>query len=223
MAKSDQLRQLRAGTVINRTSKRQEKDIVVALREVEQRLSAAYPNLKLHYISQWLLRDIVDKLRQLYPDIDFRYYFDTSSIRPDGGILSLVDKKDNKFPILIGEAKNQGTNEKRLAGIENFLNRCPMKRNEIYLGDGLYASFDGYHVVLRAPRMGGDHYVALEPSVMRALQDYYDHLKEERRARQESQEAEKTGQRDDERVSGEGLRAQSPDEGDPRKSPNSQG
>ena len=34
---------------------------------------------------------------------------------------------------------------------------------ETYLGDGLYASFEGYQIVLRAPREGGDHWVALEP------------------------------------------------------------
>lgn len=34
---------------------------------------------------------------------------------------------------------------------------------ETYLGDGLYASFDGYMVKLRAPRENGDHWVALEP------------------------------------------------------------
>lgn len=32
---------------------------------------------------------------------------------------------------------------------------------EIYLGDGLYAHFDGYHIILRAPREFGYHYVAL--------------------------------------------------------------
>jgi hypothetical protein len=40
---------------------------------------------------------------------------------------------------------------------------------EVYLGDGLYASHDGFQIILRAPRMGGDHYVALEPQVYRAL------------------------------------------------------
>ena len=39
--------------------------------------------------------------------------------------------------------------------------------NESYLGDGLYASFDGFSIWLRAPRAEGDHYVALEPQVFR--------------------------------------------------------
>lgn len=43
---------------------------------------------------------------------------------------------------------------------------------ETYLGDGLYASFDGYHIMLRAPRELGDHYVALEPPVFDELVEY---------------------------------------------------
>ncbi len=41
--------------------------------------------------------------------------------------------------------------------------------SETYLGDGLYASFDGFYVKLRAPRDGVDHWVALEPAVVRAF------------------------------------------------------
>jgi hypothetical protein len=36
---------------------------------------------------------------------------------------------------------------------------------ETYLGDGLYASFDGYQIWLRAPREEGGHRVAMETSV----------------------------------------------------------
>ena len=43
---------------------------------------------------------------------------------------------------------------------------------EEYLGDGLYASFDGCQIVLRAPRIGGDHWVALEPGVIEAFIAY---------------------------------------------------
>jgi hypothetical protein len=36
-----------------------------------------------------------------------------------------------------------------------------------YLGDGLYAQFDGFMVTLSAPREFGEHYVCLEPEVLR--------------------------------------------------------
>lgn len=40
---------------------------------------------------------------------------------------------------------------------------------ETYLGDGLYASFDGFQIVLRAPRLDGDHWVGLDGQVYEAL------------------------------------------------------
>jgi hypothetical protein len=52
---------------------------------------------------------------------------------------------------------------------------------ETYLGDGLFVSFDGYSVVLRAPREHGDHFVALEPEVLRAFCVYLEELAREHR------------------------------------------
>lgn len=37
---------------------------------------------------------------------------------------------------------------------------------ETYLGDGLYVSYDGWQVKLRAPRIEGDHEVYLEPQTI---------------------------------------------------------
>jgi hypothetical protein len=45
-------------------------------------------------------------------------------------------------------------------------------KNETYLGDGLYASFDGFMITLRAPREHEDHWVALEPKVFAALLEF---------------------------------------------------
>jgi hypothetical protein len=41
-----------------------------------------------------------------------------------------------------------------------------MPPDETYLGDGLYASYDGYQIKLRAPREHGDDEVYLEPVVL---------------------------------------------------------
>ena len=43
---------------------------------------------------------------------------------------------------------------------------------EEYLGDGLYASFDGFQFCLRAPRSEGDSLVYLEPDVVVAFERY---------------------------------------------------
>ena len=37
-----------------------------------------------------------------------------------------------------------------------------MSEREVYLGDGLFASWDGWQIKLRAPREGDDHVVFLE-------------------------------------------------------------
>ncbi len=52
--------------------------------------------------------------------------------------------------------------------------------NETYLGDGLFASFDGWQIILRAPRAGGDHHVGLEPDVYEALKRYVASLQDQR-------------------------------------------
>ncbi len=49
----------------------------------------------------------------------------------------------------------------------------PLTTNETYhLGDGLYASFDGYQICLRAPREDGDHVVFLEPQLWDILIEF---------------------------------------------------
>lgn len=48
--------------------------------------------------------------------------------------------------------------------------------NERYLGDGLYMSFDGYQIALRAPRVDGDHIVYLEPGTLHGLIEYAQQL-----------------------------------------------
>ena len=47
-----------------------------------------------------------------------------------------------------------------------------IKFKETYLGDGLYAFYDGFAVWLRAPRDGEDHVCALEPEVMKNFVDF---------------------------------------------------
>ncbi len=58
--------------------------------------------------------------------------------------------------------------------------------NAMYLGDGVYASFDGYSInldlrgqPLGSPQFGHVCKIALEPDVLKSLIDYYDRLKKE--------------------------------------------
>ena len=116
MADKMRLRSQREGTVINFTSKRQEEEIIQALDEVVEYLDAKFgKKISLAYEKQWNLKDIVGELRQYYPEMDFHHHFETSSIRPDGGILFIKTNLANTltYPILISEVKNQGTNDLR--------------------------------------------------------------------------------------------------------------
>jgi hypothetical protein len=44
--------------------------------------------------------------------------------------------------------------------------------NEEYLGDGLYASFNGCMIILRATCTHGDHWIGLELKTFAGLLDY---------------------------------------------------
>ena len=54
------------------------------------------------------------------------------------------------------------------------LRRC----NDTYLGDGVYASCDGYQIWLRTPRDGGWHEIAMEPEVLTAFDEYREKLRD---------------------------------------------
>ena len=50
---------------------------------------------------------------------------------------------------------------------------------ETYLGDGLYASFDGFQIRLRAPSYCEEHIVYLDPDTLSAFLQYVEKLKEQ--------------------------------------------
>ena len=53
-----------------------------------------------------------------------------------------------------------------------LLGAAMTQETEAYLGDGLFARFDGYGIELRAPRENGDHFVVLEPSALERLLEF---------------------------------------------------
>jgi len=112
MAEKERLRQNRAGTIINVTSKKMEQDVIVALQQTVMYIEKKF-RVRLAHTTDLFLKDIISVLQERYQDVDFTCKFERSSMRPDGGILSIVAKDSRKFPILITEAKNQGTNELR--------------------------------------------------------------------------------------------------------------
>ncbi len=117
MAKRDQLRRQRTGTVINATSKKQESAVIKALFKVEKNVRKKFGReISIGHKKQWYLKDMVAEFRHTYPDIEFHYHSESSSIRPDGGFLYIEGPSTGKltYPILIAEVKNQGTNDLRM-------------------------------------------------------------------------------------------------------------
>ncbi|MEI6450455.1 MAG: EcoRI family type II restriction endonuclease [Actinomycetes bacterium] len=116
MARKHQLRDQRAGTVINVTSRKQESEAILALGQVVDHLLQKFAKqVTLAHEKQWYLKDTVAELRHSYPDTEFHHHFDRSSIRPDGGILLIQGRPGDElsYPILIAEVKNQGTSDLR--------------------------------------------------------------------------------------------------------------
>jgi type II restriction enzyme len=112
MAGKKHLRIVRTNTVINTTSKKQEEALIRALKRVENDITHKF-SVTLTWQAEWKLVEIIQNLTALFPDVDFETPLSTSTMKPDGGILSLVDSHGKKHPILIAERKNQGTNDIR--------------------------------------------------------------------------------------------------------------
>jgi len=56
---------------------------------------------------------VISDLKSAFADVDFHCFHESSAMRPDGGILSIVSRDGAAYPILIAEKKNQGTNDLR--------------------------------------------------------------------------------------------------------------
>lgn len=113
MARKTQLRELRKDTVINTKSKRQDKQCEKTIEKIIPELEKEF-SVEIVWEKKILLTDIISHLRKTYPNVNFgNPAKDTSFMTPDGGITYIKDREDNRYPILIAEVKNQGTNDLR--------------------------------------------------------------------------------------------------------------
>ena len=113
MSNKYELREQRINTRINEISKMQDKQLSKVVDLIKSTLEDEFEGTTVQKRNQWLLQDIVEDLRNSYPDVEFFNYHDRSSMRPDGGILVLESMEGEQYPILISEKKNQGTNDIR--------------------------------------------------------------------------------------------------------------
>ena len=109
--RKENLMKKRKNTVLNKTSKNQEKELEEIVFKVKERLEEKY-NIDIVFEKKIFILEIVDKLNKLY---NKKHYYENekSFINPDGGFL-FVNINNEKLPILISEVKNQGTNDQRL-------------------------------------------------------------------------------------------------------------
>ncbi len=115
MANKQQLRRNRYGTIINTTSSKQELQLSDALLATTEIVIEKF-GLELVHLKRARLKDIVTDLRANFPSAEFDEPLTNTFMMPDGGVLNIVSARgDRRFPILITEVKNQGTNDLREA------------------------------------------------------------------------------------------------------------
>lgn len=100
----------------------QETTLAHALKNVVARLHREF-DVELRHERIWRLIDMVNRVKEDFPDVPFAEPDNNRWFEPDGGILSIIDRKDQSHVILISEVKNQGTNVERVAA---GLKRQPM-------------------------------------------------------------------------------------------------
>jgi type II restriction enzyme len=112
MAEKHRLRMSRAGTILNLTSREQESALGKALKLATAKLLQDF-GLDLAHEKTLKIPEIVEHLARDFPEADFYEPSPRATMQPDGGVLSIRDKSGTKYPILISEVKNQGTNDLR--------------------------------------------------------------------------------------------------------------
>jgi type II restriction enzyme len=114
MSHKEQLSAQRVNTIINGESKREDKQCARVIEKVRADLEKEF-GIHLFWEKKILLSDVIDHLKKIYPTVDFGTASDTSFMTPDGGITFIVGKDGERYPLLIAEVKNQGTNDLRAA------------------------------------------------------------------------------------------------------------
>ncbi len=113
MANKHRLRKDHKDMVLNSVSKKQEKKLSSAVAAVLDQIKIQFPNFMFVHETQTYLTSLIEKLKQKFPSVSFTTCLETSTMRPDGGIIYLVGKNETRYPVLISEKKNQGTNDLR--------------------------------------------------------------------------------------------------------------
>ena len=110
---SNGLSERRTNTVINETSKKQDKTIITSRNNAIAELVKMYPDFTFVVKNKIYLKDIVNDIKLKTGNDDFFCELESTYITPDGQFLYAV-KDGVENLILISERKNQGTNDRRI-------------------------------------------------------------------------------------------------------------
>ena len=94
-------------TIFNEEALQHEKNLQDSVLKIKSELESMYPELKFTYRKKLYLSEIVEKLGKTFTPESKKPY-----VNPDGGLL-FIEWNGTEYPILISEAKKQGTNDER--------------------------------------------------------------------------------------------------------------
>ena len=118
MSNKAQLSNQRLDTIINSISLTEDKLCFRVISKLKEQLKSDF-NVNLQWEKKVLLGDVISILKNAFPEVSFADVRPSSFMSPDGGITYIVDKSGNRYPLLIVEVKNQGTNDSRaIAGLK---------------------------------------------------------------------------------------------------------
>lgn len=105
----------------NKISKIDDKEINASadkvIKYLEERfdMRTKFKDYHLEFENSIKISDMIEFIKRKSNRTEFYMYDDKRAIFPDGGIIYLVDDKENiKYPLVIAEVKHQGTNNERI-------------------------------------------------------------------------------------------------------------
>jgi len=94
--------------IFNESALQHERKLQESVLKIKSELESMYPELKFTHRKKLYLSEIVEKLGKTFTPASKKPYVD-----PDGGLL-FIEWNGTEYPVLISEAKKQGSNDVRL-------------------------------------------------------------------------------------------------------------
>lgn len=94
------------------------------MSEIMRKLRVEWPNLSFRHRMEIYKQEINSKLASVNPRLGQVLFVERSSIKPDGGVIEVMDKQGDYRIVLVSESKHQGNDvEKIRAGVKQGKNK----------------------------------------------------------------------------------------------------